>query len=149
MKEKFCDLFEEPADAICITTNGFVKNNGKLVMGAGCAGEAQSRYPDLPAEWGERVKRNGLKVFSDWVEYPLRRLIFFPVKYAWYEDADLDLIRKSATELMRIIKILDLEVVLLPRPGCGNGHLKWEDVKPVIEPILDDRVVVVHNKFEG
>jgi hypothetical protein len=28
------------------------------------------------------------------------------------------------------------EAVYLPRPGCGNGWLKWEDVKKILSPIL-------------
>ena len=27
----------KPKTLVCITTNGFVKNNGEAVMGAGCA----------------------------------------------------------------------------------------------------------------
>jgi hypothetical protein len=34
--------------------------------------------------------------------------------------------------------------VLLPRPGCGNGHRTWDEVCPVIEPILDDRFTVTY-----
>ncbi len=38
---------------------------------------------------------------------------------------------------------MHLDKVYLVRPGCGNGQLKWEDVKPLIAPILDDRFIVV------
>ena len=38
---------------------------------------------------------------------------------------------------------MHLDKVYMARPGCGNGQLKWEDVKPLIAPILDDRFIVV------
>lgn len=31
---------------------------------------------------------------------------------------------------------------VLPRPGCGNGRLTWEQVKPVIK-FLPDNVWVI------
>ena len=33
-------LFNEPCDAFCITTNGFIKKDGTCVMGRGCAKQA-------------------------------------------------------------------------------------------------------------
>ena len=44
---------------------------------------------------------------------------------------------------MDIIQFYDLKNVALPRPGCANGGLNWEDVKPHLERILDDRVTIV------
>lgn len=38
--------------------------------------------------------------------------------------------------------------LILPRPGCGNGRLRWEDVRKILEPILDDRFTVVRWKGE-
>lgn len=35
------------------------------------------------------------------------------------------------------------EAILIPKPGCGNGGLKWEDVKKQIEPLLDDRFIII------
>lgn len=151
MLEKYCDLWKEPADARCITTNGFIKKNGELVMGAGVAGQAQKRWPFLPYKIGQTVKECGNHVFTYNLteDYkPITWLIVFPVKHVWYEKADLSLIKRSAEELMDTLDKPEFShwtKVLLPRPGCGNGQLKWEQVKPVIETVLDDRVVVVDN----
>lgn len=80
-------------------------------------------------------------------------LVSFPVKPAlgpsgepgWKAPADLGIIERSARQLVTAAdnSALNWNTVLLPQPGTGNGRLKWEDVKPVIEPILDDRFVVV------
>ena len=32
--------------------------------------------------------------------------------------------------------------IYLPKVGCGNGGLKWEDVKPHLK-FLDDRFIVI------
>lgn len=157
MIERLTSLWDEPADAKCITTNGFIKNNGNLVMGAGVAGQAQARYPRFPKLAGEWVKRYGNHVFifdseNDLRDYndPIdncRYYITFPVKHVWYEKAELDLIERSAKELMHVIDKIAAKKVLLPLPGCGNGQLSWTDVRPVLEPILDDRVWVISNSL--
>jgi|SRR5581483_387097 len=160
MIEAQVDLWDEPADAKCITTNGFIKKNGHLVMGVGVAGQAQSRYPNFPKIAGRAVKNYGNMVLAfhsstlrtNTMFDPVEEMwyITFPVKHNWYEDADLELIKCSARQLMGMLNEpgslmkATFKKVLLPRPGCGNGHLEWEDVKPVIEPILDDRIWVIH-----
>lgn len=155
MLEKVCDLWNEPADAKCITTNGYIKTNGALVMGAGVAGQAQERYPMLPKHWGSWIQKSGNHVrdvrIADFnnPQYEDETLIAFPVKHNWFEKAEITLIARSAKELMELIDDRGWKKILLPRPGCGNGQLKWEDVKAVIEPILDDRVVVIDNSLES
>jgi len=132
----------------CITTNGYVKRDGRLVMGRGCAQEAAQRFPDLQHQLGDLVARKGNHVF------PLAQytLLSFPVKHTWDQRADLDLIRRSAEELMALLADPFSPVdppVILPRPGCGNGGLLWRDVAPILEGILDQRVQVLCRPFEA
>jgi O-acetyl-ADP-ribose deacetylase (regulator of RNase III) len=160
MLEDVCDLFTEPADAKCITTNGYIKANGRLVMGAGVAGAAQARYPNFPKVAGEAVKQYGnivhafhsstLRTNTMFEPSEDQWYVTFPVKHVWYEDADLDLIERSAGQLMDMLNepaFKSWKKVLLPRPGCGNGRLTWGQVEPVIAPILDDRIVVVRSPY--
>lgn len=141
-------LINEEFNTICITTNGTIKRNGEAVMGAGIAKEAKERYPDLPARLAISIKTDGNKPRL------LKRdnglyLFSFPVKHNWWENADITLIERSAKLLPTYIDSLnqrfktDIKKVLIPRPGCGNGKLNWSDVKPVIEPHLDDRFYIV------
>jgi hypothetical protein len=129
---------------VCITTNGVVTKDGRLVMGAGLAKQARDRFPGIDRLWGDTTLRRGLSV-TFW--YPAR-LIQFPTKHDWRQSSDLDLIKTSALELARMTWGLTSDVdpmslVVLPRVGCGLGALKWEQVKPVIEPILADNRFVV------
>lgn len=144
MKEVTGNLWTYPADVRVITTNGFVKKNGEAVMGRGCALEAAKKYPSLPKVLGDHIKSNGNHV--SWL-YGCDRgelLWSFPVKHNWYEKADLTLIERSARELYNEFNAKkSVKVVVLPRPGCGNGQLNWNDVRPILEPILDDRFHVI------
>lgn len=138
-QEAVGDLWElgEDSDLICITTNGFIKTNGAAVMGRGCALEAKQRYPLIEFVLGRAIKEDGNRC-----HLLLAKLCSFPVKHNWWEQADLELIERSAKELMDLVDQLKKERVLLPRPGCGNGGLKWDEVKQVLG-CLDERITVV------
>lgn len=68
----------------------------------------------------------------------------FPVKHHWREQADLDLIERSAHQLVELAGKFGYNA-LFPRPGCGNGARSWpRDVKPLLEKFLfDERFVVI------
>ena len=140
------NLWTYPADVRVITTNGTVKKSGECVMGRGCALEAKSFIPNIASYLGDCIQRNGNHVYLLGT-YKGAEIYSFPVKHNWYEKADLDLIARSRNELADLLDPIYLNdkghVFVMPRPGCGNGQLKWEDVKPILEPILDDRFHVI------
>jgi len=144
MKEARGNLWDYTADATVITTNGSVRKDGNAVMGRGCALEAAQRYPDIPVRLGRWLKQFGNHAYV--VKYDADegvRVVTFPVKHRWNERADLDLIERSVTQLIELADQFHWKDVVMPRPGCGNGGLEWEDVQPRIEPMLDDRFMVV------
>lgn len=162
------DLFKD-YDAVVITTNGFVKTNGEAVMGRGIALEAKEHFDNLPERLGLAIREEGNRVFIFPHYYNrvstklssvyrgfdfqnMGRVITFPVKPimgangkpGWSVKAEIGLIETSCKQLIELLdKTPWISKVIMPRPGCGNGGLKWEDVKPVIEPLLDDRFTVV------
>ncbi len=119
---------------IVITTNGSIKNNGECVMGKGCALEAKQRYPELPKILGSLIKSYGNHCFI----LP-HRLISFPVKRNWYENASRFLIIRSLDGLKGLIEYImlvernDKTKIIIPRFGCGNGKLNWGVVKTIID----------------
>mgnify|MGYP001584085566 CR=1 FL=1 len=136
----------EAGEVVVITTNGAVRADGCAVMGRGVAREAALRMPWLPAQLGDRLLRwdNHVCFFGTinclYVGVPI---ITFPVKTHWRDAADPGLIRRSAHELVAVITALGMEKVYSVRPGCGWGHLLWQDVESLLTPIWDDRFVIV------
>lgn len=141
MKEIKGDLWGLPGfNKIFITTNGYVNSRGQAVMGRGCALEAKRLMPGVDKVLGKSIVLRGNHVIL-FAIHEGKEILSFPVKHNWWEEADIELIKRSCAELMECID--PWHKVLLPRPGCGNGHLSWEDVKPVIAPLLSDQVYVV------
>lgn len=136
------------ADARCITTNGdFVGNPIKAVMGKGVAKQAKLRYPGVDSWLALLLEEKGNHVFT--LIREIREggwLLSFPVKHHWHKAADIDLIVRSAHELVHEAEARGWSKVYLPRPGCGNGKLDWPYVKHMIEDILDDRFIIINNE---
>jgi hypothetical protein len=143
MIEECGDFWTVSADIRCITTNGALRKSGRAIMGKGVALDARSKYHDIEAILGSFINKYGNHVFL--LGY---NLISFPTKYHWKQDSDIKLIERSAQELVALLKDHPARRVLLTRPGCGNGNLKWLDVKVVIQDILvNNKFVVIHQDY--
>lgn len=138
MKEQIGNIWSVPADAICVTTNGVVMNNEKLVMGGGIAKEAKDKFPGIDYLLGKYINEWENRCFY----LKKFKIISFPTKHHYKDPSCLKLIEKSCKELIEICDKFNLQEVSLPRPGCGLGGLKWEQVKPILEKYLDDRFTV-------
>lgn len=141
MIEVIGDIWKSDAIAKVVTTNGFVKANGDGVMGKGIALEAKKLYLGLESQLGRNIVTFG-NVPSILCAYPM--LISLPTKHHWKEDSSIALISVSVIKLRQIVDALNIPSVAMPRPGCGNGNLDWNDVKKIIRPHLDDRFMVYH-----
>ena len=141
MLEAFADLWRLRSSGyrIAVTTNGWIKRDGSAVMGRGTAKRATELVPGIAARLGAHLVREGN---VPWID-PVSGIVTIPVKHIWNEPADLALIADSLKRLPALIEANGITKLHLPRPGCGNGKLKWEGVRPVCAALLDDRFVVV------
>ena len=165
MREAKGNMLLMNCDALVITTNGFVKANGEAVMGRGIAKQISDGLPGI-----KYILGNKLNTFANTPHVLMRHrdidLVSFPVKprtvindgtnivahamkqYSigdrvpgFYAKAEPELIIQSAKFLALLIKQYEWETVLVPRFGCGAGELNWEDIKPLVSDILDDRFI--------
>jgi hypothetical protein len=171
MQELKGDLWDTPCDAVCISTNGFVKRDGSCVMGRGCAKQAVEYFPQLPWDLGALIRNNGNNVHH-LLSYDGVDIVSFPVKCVsftffneldcedivkhmrykfksgdevpgWACVAEISIIRRSAEQLVEMANIYGWKKVLIPRVGCGAGELQWSKVKYILDGILDDRFYAV------
>lgn len=153
LKANYWDIAEHYNVLVC-TTNSVLKSNGELVMGAGIAKDFKNRYPDLPRFFGDGMRKNTTKIVNGWPFYGImsiidildkQYLIALQTKYHYKDKSPLDLIVRSCEMLKEYCDNWNKNKILMTRPGCGNGGLKWEDVKPAIN-FLDDRFTVVYDQ---
>lgn len=144
MKEITGNLWDYVNDGyIVITTNGALNSRGECVMGRGTALQAKNRYPGLARRIGQMIEKYGNHVHLFQMDTDQgEMLITFPVKHHWSERANHELIARSADELRVLANKTHATKIFLPRPGCGNGCLKWDNVKPLLK-CLDDRFTIV------
>jgi len=150
MQEIKCNLwdFQHQGFPVVITTNCNTNSRGEAIMGKGIALEAKKHCPGLPKKLGEHIDR-----YYDAVKYfPEYNLYAFPTKYNWWEKSDIKLIERSTRQLLAIVdrqcyfyheKPEKYKKIYMVRPGCSNGQLDWEDVKPILNQYLDERFFVV------
>ena len=137
-------------DAVCCTTNGVVKFNEKLAMGAGVAKLFRDTFKGVDTELGRLVKYKGNNCYYVGEYMYLDKavaVISFPTKYNWKHDSSLRLIEESCKQLLSIVQSSDILKgdIYLPMPGCCHGNLSKEDVLPLIEKyFIDDRYIICH-----
>lgn len=131
----------KPAPLIFITTNGYVKKDGKGVMGAGIAKEAKNLFEGVDKSLGEALIERGnvVSYLGTWnldnYEY---RLFSFPVKDHWRDAAKNELIIKSMQYAEGLARKLKDVFILIPRPGCGNGRRDWQtEIQPLVAPYVE------------
>lgn len=174
MKELKKDLFVciPEADAICITTNCSIADDGSNPMGGGCAGAARQRWnnidkiyggilkftPHVPVILGITNKDKYDEFYTVSGEDPFyihefkeswTGVIAFPTMHSIFEPANLKLIIRSSELLVEMANKFNWKSIFTPRMGSGIGELDWyKEVKPAIENILDDRFTVVSFEHE-
>lgn len=151
VKRDFFKYLGKP-NTICFWTGNLtVTSRGRAVMGAGLAKELVSRYDSIKVDTGRILSQyTTSKVVKDKFNnsvsiqehlgcvpvYP-GLLSMFPVKYGYWEKADLEVIKKSAESLRRVAESRPTKHIVVNFPGIGAGGLKYTDVYKVIEHILD------------
>ena len=151
MKEIKGNIWDyHPEHCIVIPTNLSLNKKGNAIMGKGLALDAAKRFSTLPCKYGKWLqdfqKENYIQGVRSF-QYSIENLYLLPTKYNWRDKSDLELIIKGVKQLVSLLDALPvIGSVYLPRLGCGLGGLDWEEVKSAIEPLLDNRFIIVEKE---
>lgn len=130
------NILESNAQALVNTVN----TDG--VMGKGIALQFKKFFPNnykayLDACKTQIINIGKLLVFKDSnLEVGEKLIINFPTKTTWRKPSEYNYIENGLDDLINIIKTQEIKSIAIPALGAGNGGLKWEIVKKIIEQKL-------------
>lgn len=142
------NLLESRADALVNTVNTVG------VMGKGIALMFKEAFPANYREYAAAAKRGDLRTGRMFVTErpaivgPPRWLINFPTKEHWRGKARIEWIASGLRDLRDVIRERNIRSVALPPLGCGNGGLRWSEVRPLIERAFADMTDVEVTIYE-
>jgi O-acetyl-ADP-ribose deacetylase (regulator of RNase III)/uncharacterized protein YwgA len=132
------NILESKAEALVNTVNTVG------IMGKGIALQFKKAFPNNFKAYSEACKNNEVEigklfVFKDSNLTSKEKLIInFPTKTHWRKPSEYSYIEKGLDDLIRIIDEYGINSIAIPPLGAGNGGLKWEKVKKIIEEKLGD-----------
>ncbi len=135
---------------IVVTANNTVDNTGKLIMGAGAAGEAAKMIPDLPVEAGRIIRETEEKrypfgfvmVREPDEEKGVTGLALLQTKAYWKDPSQLTLVAYSL-HLLKLFAWARMDISFrVNYPGIGNGGLDRNLVEPLLMELPENVTVV-------
>ena len=110
------------------------------VMGKGIALQFKRAYPANFAAYRHACNRGDVQpgrlfIFETGNAVP-RLIVNFPTKRHWRMGSRLEDIDSGLSALVAAIRERGITSIAVPPLGCGNGGLRWTDVRPRIEKAL-------------
>lgn len=136
------DMFQGGHDLLVCTTNCLG------VMGKGIALEFKNRFPKFFEQYKEycstcNPKGGDCMVFRNKDTSSPNYFATIMTKEHWFNKSKLEWIELGLEDLKDRVEVINdsperlkITSIGLPAPGCNNGGLKWEDVKPLIDKHL-------------
>ncbi len=133
------DIFESPAQVIVNTVNTVG------VMGKGLALSFKKRYPDMFERYKSVCEKGLLTTGKLMLFYEADYwILLFPTKEHWRNPSKLAYIESGLQKFVQTYAQKGITSIAFPRLGCGNGELKWEEVRPIMEKYLKDLPITVY-----
>lgn len=139
------NLFTEKVEALVNTVNTVG------VMGKGIALQFKERYPKNFEAYKMAYKKGELEVGKMLVTPTMelqnpKYIINFPTKQHWRGKSQMRFVEEGLKDLVEVIQLYKIQSIAIPPLGCGNGGLKWENVKPLMEKELFGLTIEVANQ---
>jgi len=130
------NILDSKAQAIVNTVNTVG------VMGKGIALQFKKAYPNNYKTYSIACKKEEVNVGKMFVTTDSnlssgeKIIINFPTKQHWRKPSEYIYIEDGLNDLVNVIKLNKIKSIAIPPLGAGNGGLKWEKVKKIIEEKL-------------
>ena len=108
------------------------------VMGVGVAKKFKQKYPEMFMDYVKKCTAKEVTIGKLYL-YPIssdRLIINFPTKYHWRYRSRIKYIEAGLKDFINHYKDWKITSIAFPQLGCGNGGLKWSEVKPLMEKYL-------------
>ena len=129
-------------DLLSTNTEALVNTvNTVGVMGKGIALQFKEKYPNnfnqyfIACKKGE-MKPGKLLVVRENTLEENKIIINFPTKVEWFKKSQYSYIEDGLKALINTINDYNIKDIAIPPLGCGNGGLKWDKVRDLIEKYL-------------
>jgi O-acetyl-ADP-ribose deacetylase (regulator of RNase III) len=139
------NLLEADVEALVNTVNTVG------VMGKGVALMFKESFPENYVAYEKACKQKQVRLGEMFVTERENLLgpkwiVNFPTKAHWRYPSKIEWIEQGLDSLVQFIKEKKVRSIAIPPLGSGNGGLKWDDVRPLVEaavaPLKDVEVVV-------
>ncbi len=126
------DLLEAQAEALVNTVNT------KGVMGKGVALQFKRAFRENYKAYAAACERGEIEVGKIFVfdlgtlDHP-RYIFNFPTKRHWRQRSRIEYVQTGLEDLVREVRVHDIQSIALPPLGCGYGGLDWDEVRVLIE----------------
>jgi len=137
------NIFESDAHALINTVNTVG------IMGKGLALQFKNLFPENFKKYQQACKNGKIDIGKMFITkentiYGEKIIINFPTKKDWREPSKYEYIEKGLVSLVDVIKKFKIKSIAIPLLGCGNGGLKWERVKRMIEKKMSNLDIDVY-----
>ena len=133
------DLFSSPAQVLVNTVN----LDG--VMGKGIALKFKKLYPEMFTKYQKFCENKMLEMGKLWLYKSEKKWILnFPTKIHWRNPSKIEYIEIGLQKFVAMYKEKNITSIAFPKLGCGNGGLKWEDVKPLMDYYLKNLPIEIY-----
>lgn len=111
------------------------------VMGKGIALQFKERFPDNFRVYADACKKGEVKVgrmlvVKESTIYGEKIIVNFPTKMEWFKKSQYTYVEEGLKDLVSVITSYNIHSIAIPPLGCGNGGLKWDKVKKMMEDYL-------------
>jgi O-acetyl-ADP-ribose deacetylase (regulator of RNase III) len=115
------------------------------VMGKGIAKDFKEREPEMFAAYKRICDQKLLSPGKLWLwKGATSWILNFPTKQHWRYPSKIQWIEAGLKKFVANYEALGITEISFPRLGCGNGGLKWDDVRPVMERYLRELPIQVY-----